>query len=116
MAQTLGETQARRVLKLLVEGRDGEEENGLDSSIGCHEMVRSATYGSLQNEVYHRKQAFSNWESSPAMMATQQAISSKQTVERHLAAGDFTYVDSLRDGKPSSARRPLAMRKMSKKP
>jgi hypothetical protein len=36
MAQTLGETQAQRVLALLVEGRDGEEVEVLDSSMGCH--------------------------------------------------------------------------------
>ena len=36
MAQTLGETQAQRVLALLVEGRDGEEAEVLDSSMGCH--------------------------------------------------------------------------------
>jgi hypothetical protein len=36
MAQTLGETQAQRVLALLVEGRDGEEAEVLESSMGCH--------------------------------------------------------------------------------
>jgi len=36
VAQTLGETQAQRALELLVEGRDGEEAEVLDSSIGCH--------------------------------------------------------------------------------
>jgi hypothetical protein len=36
MAQTLGETQAQRVLALLVEGRDGEEAEVLDSLMGCH--------------------------------------------------------------------------------
>jgi len=36
MSQTLGETQAQRVHTLLVEGRDGEEAEVLDSFMGCH--------------------------------------------------------------------------------
>jgi len=35
-------------------------------------------YGSLQKEVYHRKQAFSKWERYPAMIATKQAMISDQ--------------------------------------
>jgi len=35
-------------------------------------------YGSLQKEVYHRKQAFSKWERCPAMIATKQAMISDQ--------------------------------------
>ncbi len=60
MAQTLGETQAQRVLVLLVEGRDGEETEVLASSIGMPLDGALNHYGSLQQEVYHRKQAFSN--------------------------------------------------------